>query len=419
MSEEGKILSKGKYFNESSEWELLFNGQSIDIKDGYLYEDKDSGKAYWIKIKNPILYKKIISHTATELMKDATGIDFEINFNFNDNFESSYLHEIEIIKIPKQKQHRDNLDVIYFYFSGEELSKLSKDGKYIILFCISIRMDNWKNPWTLKEHLNELRRTLNESELKNGIQQLRMMIGPILDGNNLSQILRLAQGYNCNGSPLNTYIDKCINILTTAQTEVLEKYQRESFTEAIAEKFNFPPEVKTACKQYLLYFTEFLEDMGIEAISSIQEQDGDVTFLVEPRNKAEALSKIANLLKIYLYLPSSPLAGSYANPLDSNLALQRLTSQIHHLNSQLTLATATIQQQAATIQQKDFLIQQQQQFIQSQQFTPQVLIDSMKDSKNHEEPLLGDLVKVGDYEMGPLKLKLPQLIQWLKEQFKK
>ena len=75
---------------------------------------------------------------------------------------------------------------------------------------------------------------------------------------------------------------------------------------------------------------------GIEAISSIQEQDGDVTFLVEPRNKAEALSKIANLLKIYLYLPSSPLASSYVNPLDSNLAVQRLTSQIQHLNSQLT-----------------------------------------------------------------------------------
>ncbi len=266
-------------------------------------------------------------------------------------------------------------------------------------------MDNWKNLWSVQEHLNEFCRILNESEFKNGIQQFGSMSGPSPDGGRMDcQVLSLAQGYNCNGSPLNTYIDKCIHILTQAQTEVLEKYQRESFTEAIAQKFNFPPEVKTACKQYLLYFTEFLEDMGIEAISSIQEQDGDVTFLVEPRNKAEALSQIANLLKIYLYLPSSPLASSYVNPLDSNLAVQRLTSQIQHLNSQLTLATATIQQ-------KDFLIQQQQQFIQSQQFTPQVLIDSMKDSKNHEEPLLGDLVKVGDYEMGPLKLKLPQLIQ--------
>ena len=322
------------------------------------------------------------------------------------------------MQIPKQ--NRDNLDVRYFSFSGDELSKLSKQSKYIISFSISIRMDNWKNLWSVQEHLNEFCRILNESELKNGIQMFGSASEPTLDFGFMNfQVLTLEQEYNCNGSPLNVYIDKCINILTQAQTEVLEKYQRESFTEVIAQQFNFPPEVKTACKQYLLYFTEFLEDMGIEAISSIQEQDGDVTFLVEPRNKAEALSKIANLLKIYLYLPSSPLAGSYANPLDSNLALQRLTSQIQHLNSQLTLATATIQQQAATIQQKDFLIQQQQQFIQSQQFTPQVLIDSMKGSKDNEESLLGDLVKIGDYKMGPLKLKLPQLIQWLKEQFKR
>ena len=74
MSDEGKIFSKGKLLNKIGDWELLFNGKSIDIKDGYLYEDKDSEKAYWIKITNPILYKKIISHTATELMKDATSI---------------------------------------------------------------------------------------------------------------------------------------------------------------------------------------------------------------------------------------------------------------------------------------------------------------------------------------------------------
>ncbi len=85
MSDEGKIFSKGKLLNESPEWgkkwELLFNGQSIDIKDGFIYEHKDSEKGYWIKIENLKLYKKIISHTATELMKDATGIDFEINFH--------------------------------------------------------------------------------------------------------------------------------------------------------------------------------------------------------------------------------------------------------------------------------------------------------------------------------------------------
>ena len=268
MSEEGKIFSRGKSLNTSiewgntsgSKWELLFNGQSIEPKDGYVYKIDGCEEEYWIEIENSRLYQEIISHTATEVMKDIACIDFKLYFDFNDNVESFYLSHIVIIKIPKR--HSDYENFRFFFLGSEDLYELSKNGKYIICFLIATRMDNWKNPWSVKEHVKELSITLNESELKNGIQKFGSVSEPTLDFGLMDfQILRLAQGYNCNGSPLNIYIDKCIHILTKAQTEVLEKYQRESFTETIARQFNFPPEVKTACKQYLLYFTEFLQDM--------------------------------------------------------------------------------------------------------------------------------------------------------------
>ena len=41
--------------------------------------------------------------------------------------------------------------------------------------------------------------------------------------------------------------------------------------EALVTLFRFAPEVKTACEQYLLYFVQFLEDIGISATVDLQE----------------------------------------------------------------------------------------------------------------------------------------------------
>jgi len=111
---------------------------------------------------------------------------------------------------------------------------------------------------------------------------------------------------------------------------------------------NFPPAVRTACEQYLLYFVQFLEDLGIKASAELKEDAQRVLFSVTPANGASALEQIRQALEIYLGLPAMPDFSS-AEGQYQNLAVQQLHANILHLQSQLTLARATLQAKDATI----------------------------------------------------------------------
>lgn len=196
--------------------------------------------------------------------------------------------------------------------------------------------------------------------------------------------------------------------LLRANAERRARAARKDPINAIVANFNFPEEVKTACEQYLLYFTEFLKDVGIEAVADIREEDGLVNFLVEPKDKHQALENIQELLGIYLKLPNSSVHNAYQVSLTTEISVQRLTAQILHLQGQLSLASAIIES-------KDACIAQQRQVIQGTAFTPQILMDALEEDK---EPLLGGLLAVKELEVGgAITINLPQLLRLLKERF--
>ena len=46
--------------------------------------------------------------------------------------------------------------------------------------------------------------------------------------------------------------------------------------------FEFPDAVRVPCEQYLLYFAQFLRDLGVEASSELRHEVGMVLFSVTP-----------------------------------------------------------------------------------------------------------------------------------------
>ncbi len=90
-------------------------------------------------------------------------------------------------------------------------------------------------------------------------------------------------------------------------------------------RFNFPEQFKTPCEQYLLYFAQFLQDLGISATSNLKEEAGKVLFSVTPTDDKEALDKIREALAVYLNLPASPIVY------DDSFAAMRLQQQIENL----------------------------------------------------------------------------------------
>src|SRR5262249_33772920 len=73
-------------------------------------------------------------------------------------------------------------------------------------------------------------------------------------------------------------------------------------TNSVEVVLDFPPDIKVSCEQYLLYFVQFLKDLGVDAEAELKHNAGQVLFSVIPANKDEALDKIRDALDIYLLL---------------------------------------------------------------------------------------------------------------------
>ena len=125
---------------------------------------------------------------------------------------------------------------------------------------------------------------------------------------------------------------------------------------SIVIPFGFPEEIRPACEQYLLYFAQFLKDMGIEATADVRHEANRVLFAVTPSEGKEALELIRQLLDIYLNLPSAAGNGT-SMVLAGSIEVQRMAANIQHLNGQLLLGQALLRTQIAELEAKDATIE--------------------------------------------------------------
>lgn len=135
-----------------------------------------------------------------------------------------------------------------------------------------------------------------------------------------------------------------INTLFKLQFFTIKKFHDEAIKrlnslayEKILAIFNLPKELKIPCEQYLLYFAQFLQDLGISATSNLKEEAGKVLFSVTPTDDVEALDKIREALAVYLNLPSSPIIY------DERFAAMRLQQQIENLQHSQRMAVRELQ----------------------------------------------------------------------------
>lgn len=178
--------------------------------------------------------------------------------------------------------------------------------------------------------------------------------------------------------------------------EVIDILTSKVRNRSVIEYFEFPPEVSVACEQYLLYFSQFLKDLGVEATADIRHEAGQVLFAVTPKNRDEALDKIHAALKTYLQFASSPI-GDNPDPED-DMTFQRLLANIDHLKGQLRLSYMMVRSQEATIQAQQVTIDSQQRAL-----SGEVLLDSVKNvtprpKDKDEEEVLNRLLTLGQYK---------------------
>jgi hypothetical protein len=116
---------------------------------------------------------------------------------------------------------------------------------------------------------------------------------------------------------------------------------------SVVSFFEFPEAVRPACEQYLLYFGQFLRDLGINAETELKEQASKVLFTITPKDRGQALDSIREALSCYLEMPGAPAGSMSGDP--SEIALIQLNANILHLRSQVMLANAVLQAKNAAI----------------------------------------------------------------------
>ncbi|MBE9016476.1 hypothetical protein IQ272_10055 [Chroococcidiopsidales cyanobacterium LEGE 13417] len=195
--------------------------------------------------------------------------------------------------------------------------------------------DNWKQPWSMVEHGKEFKlvfdtQSLVDAECRIGADDL------ILNGYSVFFDIK------SSSAPLRFELEEIISILNKVHEQTLFNLSSKVHSNTVTVQFNSPEEVKSACKQYLAYFTQFLRDVGIEATDELKEEADSVLFSVIPRDKEKALENIKIALEVYLRLPSIPTLNT-SGFLETSIEEQRLSANIHHLRGQLVLASAIIQ----------------------------------------------------------------------------
>lgn len=192
----------------------------------------------------------------------------------------------------------------------------------------------------------------------------------------------------------------------------------ESKKDSLTSIFDFPEPFRVPCEQYLIYFAEFLNNIGIRATTEITYQANNVLFTVIPESKDVALKYIQEALAIYLQLPSQVNDVPYMN-FPSDPQVQQLFANVQHFKSQIMLLNATIQMQSQTIDQQQTIIDQQKRMLDTTILQTSLVATSTSEKEEDKEELLGGMMALTKLEVKGVVFNFANIYRWIKNHLKR
>lgn len=269
-----------------------------------------------------------------------------------------------------------------------------------LLLILRPDFDNWTNPFSSLDYLETFKKMSDDSFLID-----------VELGADVTEGFKILYALSGTEKTITAAIEPILEEVKRISASAAEAVLRTIRKNSLVTWFNFPVSIKTSCEQYLIYFVQFLEDLGIKANSEIKEDAGRILFSVTPADGPSALGKIREALEAYLDLPRNPEFNEATEGF-SDVAVSQLKANVFFLKSQLTLAQAMLEAKNATIEALNFTIYQQRQLQ-----TGSLLSESAKETVKDSEPIIGDTVHLTKFEGKFLKVDLPTILRRLKRSF--
>jgi hypothetical protein len=281
-----------------------------------------------------------------------------------------------------------------------------KDG-IVFDFGSTCYIDSWRQPYAIGELCRAIKK-VSPSFKRTGLKNRTYK-------ENENYFLTLTfETRNTAGKLLDEF-RRCAQIVRHTIDRATDRVHAAIRPNTLMVYFQFPKEIKSACAQYLLYFKQFLSDLGISATADIKEEAHRLLFAVTPTSDKEALLWVKEALAAYLQLPSlSESCASLANSTD--IAVQQLDSNILHLKEQLELSRYTIAAQDTTIrllQHTDFRFKEETALL-APDVPAESAIPGRRSEGDESEALVGRFVSVTPLQIKGFKFSLPELLRALK-----
>ncbi|MCW3124804.1 MAG: hypothetical protein JWO03_462 [Bacteroidetes bacterium] len=361
--------------------------------------------------------------------------DFPILYS---NFYAIHVIEIlESLEIQSLKSYFNQFSIIkkYDWWKGEIDFRIYCDESDIppnrsdcfeIEISLKVRIFEWAKLWSFTDFVESFRQNmpLIQSEMMPGWEMYGeddfYKVSSVYDsGMRMSCFVKRDSG-NSFGFHINEQSELIRRGIELTNIKLLERVNPNS----VFVYFDFPVLIRNACNQYLIYFTQFIADMGIDVNSEIIEEPNQTLFKVTPKDKGEALSKIREALDIYLTLPTNQDFESQAERFP-DLAVMQLSKKIHDLKGDFKIAEMQMKMQESMIQLKDATIQLKDATIGTLELRVLELSQYQQKSSDEkkelekEEDLIKGIVSVKKFEAKGVSVNLGELLRMLKRKFNK
>lgn len=311
------------------ELKLFLNGE---VEDSSIV--KGWGKLSHATIGN-IEFANVIKSYSYKTIGETLG-SFEYNTNLViENIELLIKNKIHCLKFNYGSRIEYQLELPYIKLSVELLN-----------------WDKWFESWSISEFIAQFEKNFNSRNLSKS----NLLITPDSEQiKNTSILFELIHFSESDSLVISNEVENFVSKFKNLTLKTIYDMKSSENYNSLISYFKFPEEYKSACIQYLIYFGQFLSDIGIHANIEVKEELEKTLFKVKSEEKEDCLSNIKDALKVYLEGPISKISD-YINE-NSDIALTHWNANIGHFISQLAfkdrqlaLANSTIQNKESTIE---------------------------------------------------------------------